>query len=81
MDFFVENVANNLPEDKSIVVTGSADKATGSAKRNQQLAEQRANAVKKYLVKKGVAEDKIETVVLGGIEGAVEARRVTVETK
>lgn len=81
MDFFVENVANNLPEDKSIVVTGSADKATGSAKRNQQLAEQRANAVKNYLVKKGVAEDKIETVVLGGIEGAVEARRVTVETK
>ena len=81
LDFFVDNVANNLPEDKGIVVTGSADKATGSAKRNQQLAEQRAEAVKKYLVKKGVAEDKIETVVLGGIDGAVEARRVTVETK
>ncbi len=81
LDFFCDNVVANLDEEKGLLVTGSADSATGSAKRNQQLSEQRAKAVKDYLVKKGVAEDRIEVESLGGIEGAVESRRVIVSVK
>ncbi|MBQ4287703.1 MAG: OmpA family protein [Bacteroidales bacterium] len=81
LDFFCDNVVANLDEEKGLLVTGSADSGTGSAKRNQQLSEQRAKAVKDYLVKKGVAEDRIEVESLGGIEGAVESRRVIVSVK
>ena len=81
LDFFCDNVVANLDEEKGLLVTGSADSATGSAKRNQQLSEQRAKAVKDYLVKKGVAEDRIEVESLGGIAGAVESRRVVVSVK
>lgn len=48
-------------------VTGYADSATGSAAYNQTLSEQRANAVKKELVKLGVAEDQIVTEGKGGV--------------
>ena len=81
LDFFCDNVVANLDEEKGLLVTGSADSATGSAKRNQQLSEQRAKAVKDYLVKKGVSEDRIEVESLGGISGAVESRRVVVTVK
>lgn len=81
LDFFCDNVVANLDEEKGLLVTGSADSATGSAKRNAQLSEQRAAAVKDYLVKKGVAADRIEVESLGGIDGAVESRRVIVSVK
>ncbi|MBR1574560.1 MAG: OmpA family protein [Bacteroidales bacterium] len=81
LDFFCDNVVANLADDKGLLVSGSADSKTGSAKRNTQLSEQRANAVKDYLVKKGVAADRIETEVLGGIAGDIEARRVVVSVK
>lgn len=81
LDFFCDNVVANLADDKGLLVSGSADSKTGSAKRNTQLSEQRANAVKDYLVKKGVAADRIETEVLGGIAGDYEARRVVVTVK
>lgn len=81
LDYFIDNVASKLEDGKTLVVSGSADKATGSVKRNQQLAEQRANAVKKYLVKKGVAESKIQVEVLGGIAGAADARRSVITVK
>ncbi|MBR1871673.1 MAG: OmpA family protein [Bacteroidales bacterium] len=81
LDFFCDNVVANLDENKGLVVTGSADSATGSAKRNQQLSEQRANAVKDYLVKKGVDASRIETEVLGGIDGKDDARRVVISVK
>ena len=81
LDYFIDNVASKLEDGKSLVVTGSADKATGSAKRNTQLAEQRAKAVKNYLVKKGVSESKIEIEVLGGIAGAADARRSVITVK
>ncbi|MBQ0049464.1 MAG: OmpA family protein [Bacteroidales bacterium] len=51
----------------TVVVAGYADSKTGSASRNQALSEGRANAVKKELIKMGVAEDKIETVAKGGV--------------
>lgn len=81
LDFYADAVAARLGDDQSLTVTGSADKGTGSAATNQKLAEQRANAVKNYLVKKGVASEKIETIVLGGIEGKSDARRVVTTVK
>ena len=47
--------------DDEYVVTGWADSYTGSAVRNQQLREQRADNVKKLLVKNGVESGRIET--------------------
>lgn len=81
LDFYADAVASQLGDDQKLVVAGSADKATGTVEVNQRIAEKRANAVKDYLVKKGVPAEKIETVVLGGIEGKKDARRVVVDVK
>ncbi len=81
LDFYADAVAARLGDDQTLTVTGSADKGTGSAATNQKLAEKRANVVKAYLVKKGVAENKIETIVLGGIDGTKDARRVVTNVK
>ena len=40
-------------------IVGYADKETGSDKANMKLSERRANNVKQYLIKAGVAEEKI----------------------
>jgi len=49
---------------KFINVKGHTDRI-GSAQYNQKLSERRANAVKSYLVSKGVATSKIETYGYG----------------
>lgn len=70
--------------DKSLVVTGSADAGTGSSSLNQKLSERRAETVKNELLKMGVSESKIEIKALGGVEilnPAAFDRRVVVEVK
>lgn len=63
LEFYAENALN---EDTQLLLVGSADKQTGSARRNQQLSEMRANYVKNLLVKKyGVKEENIETLAEG----------------
>lgn len=57
LDFFIDNVISK--SDKAYTVTGSADKATGSARRNMQLSQQRADFVKNYIVKKGVDAERL----------------------
>ena len=47
-----------------VLVTGHTDRL-GSEAYNQKLAERRADAVRDYLVSKGVAKDKIETLGMG----------------
>ncbi|HET6955471.1 MAG TPA: OmpA family protein, partial [Vicinamibacterales bacterium] len=47
-----------------ILVTGHTDRI-GSDAYNQKLSERRADAVRDYLVSKGVARDKIETIGMG----------------
>ncbi len=49
----------------NFVVTGYADKGTGTAKINQAISERRAAAVKDALVKKGVAASRITTAAQG----------------
>lgn len=58
--FFQDNL------DYRCIITGYADKATGSAKVNQRISEQRAEAVKKVMVEKfGISADRITTQASG----------------
>ena len=50
------------------VVTGYADKETGSAARNMQLSQQRAQNVHDYLVSKGVNSDQLDVIAMGSKE-------------
>jgi OOP family OmpA-OmpF porin len=49
---------------EAVVVEGHADRL-GSQQYNQKLSERRADSVKTYLVGKGTARDKIETIGMG----------------
>jgi len=54
----------DLREVRYIIVNGHADRL-GSTPYNQKLSEKRADAVRAYLVSKGVAADKVETLGFG----------------
>lgn len=54
--------------DSNLLVTGYADSATGSVKRNQWLSEKRADRVAGELVKMGVKEGKIRKEAKGGVK-------------
>ena len=54
----------DLREVRYIIVNGHADRL-GSTQYNQKLSEKRADAVRAYLVSKGVAADKVETLGFG----------------
>lgn len=51
-----------------IRVTGSADSATGTVEKNEEVAQYRARFVTDYLVTQGVSEESIITVSVGGVE-------------
>lgn len=55
---------NKYPNSK-VLVTGYADKGTGTAKYNQMISEKRAQVVKEYLISQGIAEDRITVKGLG----------------
>lgn len=48
-----------------VLVTGHADKATGTSKFNQMISEKRANVVKEYLLSQGISEDRITVKAMG----------------
>ena len=52
--------------DVNIAIGGHADKGTGTKRINQKLSEQRAAAVKDFLVERGIAESRIVSVVANG---------------
>ena len=63
LEYFAQSV---LDADSQVVITGSADKQTGTARINQKLSEQRADYVKNILVKKyGLKAENIETIAEG----------------
>ena len=81
----VVNAAKEYPQ-VQLDVTGYTDNV-GNAQKNLQLSQQRANAVKAYLVKKGVASERINTKGAGAdspiadnatAEGRAKNRRVEV---
>ena len=63
----IVKVLNDNPKTK-ICVTGYADIETGNDAHNWKLSENRANSVKKAIVAKGIAEDRIITDFKGSRE-------------
>lgn len=51
----------------TIHISGAADKATGSNKRNRHLSIERAKYIGKQLMKRGVGKDSMKATSLGGI--------------
>ena len=77
-----ELVAVAKQQGAKLLVKGYADSQTGSAERNRQLSEQRAEAVVAELLKMGVSRDQIETEAVGGVDTLTPMpnnRRATVE--
>jgi outer membrane protein OmpA-like peptidoglycan-associated protein len=63
----LDEVAQMMKENSKMMIQleGHTDNQ-GSAKANMELSESRVEAVKKYLVSKGIAKDRIKTKALGG---------------
>lgn len=63
----LDNLAKSVKEsnDHKIIITGYADKQTGSAARNMYLSKQRAQNVYDYLLKQGVDASQMEMVAKG----------------
>ena len=82
LEFFANNVVDNATK---LLLTGSADKQTGTAKINQKLSEQRVDAVKALLGKLGANTDNIETIAKGDTDNKFDTpaknRCVTIEVK
>ncbi|MYN41910.1 OmpA family protein [Duganella sp. FT109W] len=67
----IANVLNNNSSIDNVVISGYADRL-GSDKYNQKLSERRANAVKDYLVGKGIAANRLNAVGKGESNPVVE---------
>jgi OmpA-OmpF porin, OOP family len=70
LDTFISKISDMKPE--SITVIGHTDRL-GSDEYNQRLSEQRAQAVKSYMVSKGVPEDTIQAIGKGETEQVTKA--------
>ncbi len=81
-EYFAQNVVNG---DAKFAVDGYADKQTGSARRNQQLSEQRVKTVVDLLTKAGANASNIETAAHGAtvqpFDSPAKNRVVTIEVK
>jgi OOP family OmpA-OmpF porin len=64
IDAEVLSKINQVSKLELVLVTGHTDRI-GTQAYNQKLSERRADAVRNYLVSKGVAKDKIETLGMG----------------
>ena len=82
LEYFAGNVVNG---DTKLLLTGSADKQTGTARGNQKLSEQRVETVKNLLTKLGAVAENIETVANGDTKNIFDTpaknRCVVVEVK
>jgi len=69
----LKNIKNISMLDK-VELTGHTDRlrSDGRMVLNQILSEQRAESVKRYLIGKGVAEDKIQVIGVGSAQPLVE---------
>ena len=82
LEYFAGNVVNG---DTKLVLTGSADKQTGTPDGNQTLSERRVETVKDLLVRLGASADNIETVANGDTKNVFDTpaknRCVVIEVK
>ena len=82
LEFFANSVVDNATK---LLLTGSADKQTGTARGNQKLSEKRVDAVKALLEKLGANGNNIETVANGDTKNVFDTpaknRCVVIEVK
>ncbi|MBR5107477.1 MAG: OmpA family protein [Bacteroidales bacterium] len=82
LEFFANSVVDNATK---LLLTGSADKQTGTANGNQKLSEKRVDAVKALLEKLGANGNNIETVANGDTKNTFDTpaknRCVVIEVK
>ena len=82
LEFFANSVVDNATK---LLLTGSADKQTGTSNGNQKLSEKRVDAVKALLEKLGANGDNIETVANGDTKNVFDTpaknRCVVIEVK
>lgn len=76
LDQFAATVKDN---DAEFTVTGYADKETGSAARNKQLSEERAQAVADYLIGKGIASSRITANGVGDTKLAFDGMKPMIQ--
>lgn len=79
LDYYLNNVLPYVKDKKVTVITGSADKKTGTARRNQQLCEKRAEYLKKLLAEKygiDTADYVVNTTI--SAEGNPELQRAVI---
>ena len=70
LDFYVKNVLPNVKGKKVTIITGSADKKTGSAKRNNYLCQKRAEYLKNLISEKyGIDASNFEVRQVIATEG------------
>lgn len=60
LDYYIDNILAKT--DNKVTVCGYADSKTGTKAINDRIAGKRAEAVKDYIVKKGIDASRIETV-------------------
>lgn len=66
---YLAKIINEDKSDKTYIVTGYADKETGSASWNQKLSEKRANAISNVLINEyNVPAEKIQKAYKGGVD-------------
>ena len=82
LEFFANSAVDNTTK---LLLTGSADKQTGTANGNQKLSEKRVDAVKALLEKLGANGSNIETVANGDTKNVFDTpaknRCVVIEVK
>ena len=67
LDNYIAAMADN---NAAILITGYADKETGSAARNEQLSKERAECVTDYLTANGIDASRITTTWVGDTQAA-----------
>lgn len=79
LDFYLKNVLPNVSNDKVAVLTGCADSATGSLKRNKYLSQKRVDYVKNLLAEKyGIEADRFQIRTKIAEEGEAAFNRAVV---
>ena len=79
LDFYLKNVLPNVGDKKVAVLTGSADSATGTAKRNKYLSQKRVDYVLNLLSQKyGIEADRFQVRTQVAKEGTAALNRAVI---
>ena len=79
LDFYLKNVLPHVKGKTLTVITGSADKKTGSAKRNNYLCQKRAEYLKNIMVEKyGIDVNAFDVRTLVATEGDASLGRAVI---